>query len=990
MKRFIAFFLVFCMILPVVPAQAASMGGPCGENVSYKYNLSSYSLTISGTGPMEDYQAVSNGDYWSGGKSPGWNYYVKQAEIQEGVTHIGNYAFYDRSMLTLVMIPKSVTSIGNGAFLNCHNLSVVQYAGSKADWEKITIGTGNQKLTSAEIRFTEEAPEETTEPEEEKEYQLSVYATDRSLSVSRGDYLKLLCTLRSGEETVTDWASPACVVGTKNVIQVGGWEKTENGAYWLTVTGLKAGTSSVTVTDSVSGANVTLDITVNDTDAIPYTDLITNVPHFYPQVFGDRDTLTNFYNISGMYMRDFPYASEIKPVNGYYNLSFTLYSTSSMYGSVDVYDKDGNWRSATRINKFPPTPTSIFEIGADTFLLVADAFQGATLSYTANSFSAETKVSIKVPVGGYFTISNNALESPSCMLYNSLDLMLETLSLGADVTFTAKDLIDIQDEIVAQALLKPAFLDAFLSQTNDFIKDSYQSATLKNTADFISEFTNISVEILADQGIDVWAILKAALNISTDVAVKVLTPKFISATLGLLLTGNKAVNMLCQAVEIKYCEDNDYVVLHTADSGKTICGVQVKDENSVLPEGALMQVFRVGEYADFAYELEGQPMQAENFTLYNICFTKGGKEVNPSGQVEVMIPKPEGYRDCVILHQQEDGSWTPVNYWTAEGIVHFYVNHFSLFAVVDKGGIGGDAVARVFGADRYATAFKAADTLKAALGVSQFQNIIVACGTNFPDALAGTYLAAQKSAPILLVKGNNVAELNEYIRNNLASGGTLYLLGDNGVVPDSVGKGISGITIKRLGGATRYDTNLLILQEAGVGNKDIIVCTGLNFADSLSASATGLPILLVKDGLYDSQKEFLKNNGGNFIIVGGTNAVNTTVEKQLASYGSVKRLAGSTRYDTSVLVAKEFFQSPTSAVLAYAKNFPDGLSGGPLAYTLNAPLILTDNSKPTAAVTYATGAGIRSGYVLGGTGLISDKVVKNIFSMAENQNINVN
>ena len=49
-------------------------------------------------------------------------------------------------------------------------------------------------------------------------------------------------------------------------------------------------------------------------------------------------------------------------------------------------------------------------------------------------------------------------------------------------------------------------------------------------------------------------------------------------------------------------------------------------------------------------------------------------------------------------------------------------------------------------------------------------------------------------------------------------------------------------------------------------------------------------------------------------------------------------------------------------------------------YALNAPLILTDNSKPTAAVTYATGAGIKSGYVLGGTGLISDKVVKNIFS----------
>ena len=298
-------------------------------------------------------------------------------------------------------------------------------------------------------------------------------------------------------------------------------------------------------------------------------------------------------------------------------------------------------------------------------------------------------------------------------------------------------------------------------------------------------------------------------------------------------------------------------------------------------------------------------------------------------------------------------------------------------------------VTRVFGADRYQTAFKAADTLKAQLGVSKFQNVIVASGTGFADALAGSYLAAMKNAPILLVRGANVNDVKNYIKANLASGGTVYLLGGVNAVPQTMETGLDGFKVKRLGGANRYDTNLLILQEAGVGNKDIIVCTGLNFADSLSASATGLPILLVKDGLYANQKEFLKNNGGNFIVVGGTNAVNATVEKQLASYGGVKRLAGNTRYDTSVLVAKEFFKAPKSAVLAYAQNFPDGLSGGPLAYALKAPLILTDNNKPAAAVTYATGAGIKSGYALGGTGLISDKVVKNIFSMASGSVIQV-
>lgn len=298
-----------------------------------------------------------------------------------------------------------------------------------------------------------------------------------------------------------------------------------------------------------------------------------------------------------------------------------------------------------------------------------------------------------------------------------------------------------------------------------------------------------------------------------------------------------------------------------------------------------------------------------------------------------------------------------------------------------------NSVTRIFGADRYATSIGTADTLKNKLGAEKFSSIVVASGVGFPDALAGSYLAAVKNAPILLVRENNINEVKDYIKANLAAGGTVYLLGGINAVPKAMEAGVDGFHVKRLGGATRYETNLLILQEAGVEGKDIFVCTGLNFADSLSASATGLPILLVKDGLNPSQTEFLSKVSGNFIIVGGAAAVNATVETQLASHGSVKRLAGNNRYDTSVLVAKEFFAEPTFAVLAYAQNFPDGLSGGPLAYALNAPLILTDSNKPSSAVNYVTSLGIKSGYVLGGSGLISDSVVKKVFSMAADDTI---
>ena len=45
--------------------------------------------------------------------------------IPEGITSIGNYAFYGRTGLTSMTIPSSVTSIGNQSFANCENLAVV-------------------------------------------------------------------------------------------------------------------------------------------------------------------------------------------------------------------------------------------------------------------------------------------------------------------------------------------------------------------------------------------------------------------------------------------------------------------------------------------------------------------------------------------------------------------------------------------------------------------------------------------------------------------------------------------------------------------------------------------------------------------------------------------------------------------------------------------------------------------------------------------------
>lgn len=294
---------------------------------------------------------------------------------------------------------------------------------------------------------------------------------------------------------------------------------------------------------------------------------------------------------------------------------------------------------------------------------------------------------------------------------------------------------------------------------------------------------------------------------------------------------------------------------------------------------------------------------------------------------------------------------------------------------------------RIFGDNRYETAFAAADMLKENLGVSKFDAVIIAYGTDFADALSGSYLAAVKNAPILLTNSRHVEDVTDYVKANLKADGTVYLLGGTAVVSADFETTLKDFQVVRLFGSNRYATNVDILEEAGVGSRDILICTGKSFADSLSASGTNLPILLVKDSLNDLQKEFLKGlDGNNIYIIGGTGAVSEEIEaeiKAMTNIGTLERIGGKNRYETSVLVAHKLVGSSSTVVLAYAQNFPDGLCGGPLAVSLGAPLILTADNKDAAAQEYVYRYKISNAVVLGGEALISDETVEHIFSPME-------
>ena len=113
------FLLFFICFLNALNINARVYEGSCGDNVKYSLDTSTGLLKITGTGAMKK-NTFDTSVPWYSNRS-----YIKAVEISNGVTTIGDYAFYSCSNLVSITIPNSVTSIEKNVFWNCSNLTSV-------------------------------------------------------------------------------------------------------------------------------------------------------------------------------------------------------------------------------------------------------------------------------------------------------------------------------------------------------------------------------------------------------------------------------------------------------------------------------------------------------------------------------------------------------------------------------------------------------------------------------------------------------------------------------------------------------------------------------------------------------------------------------------------------------------------------------------------------------------------------------------------------
>jgi hypothetical protein len=325
---------------------------------------------------------------------------------------------------------------------------------------------------------------------------------------------------------------------------------------------------------------------------------------------------------------------------------------------------------------------------------------------------------------------------------------------------------------------------------------------------------------------------------------------------------------------------------------------------------------------------------------------------------------------------------------------------------------GQTAVGRLNGSDRVQTAVKISQNQWFAPGgnsfVGQADAVVLARSDKFPDALAGAPLAQFKHGPLLLTDPTYLdpaadAEINRI----LPKGKTVYILGGPAALSTGIDARLAGegYKIQRLYGTDRFATALQIAKVGLNDPKKVVVATGQNFADALSAgplAAGPLATRTYPDDILGQPAAVVLTDGPVFAdqatsdyvksklqadkpgadcttvtIVGG--AAKAAVTPIAAGSCWDDKLVGADRYATSKLVYDRF-SNVWNVVVATGEDFPDALAGGAYAANLAVPLLLTDPhsvSPGVAAVAKAAFSqnGVLGITVLGGRAAVSDYVV---------------
>lgn len=285
-------------------------------------------------------------------------------------------------------------------------------------------------------------------------------------------------------------------------------------------------------------------------------------------------------------------------------------------------------------------------------------------------------------------------------------------------------------------------------------------------------------------------------------------------------------------------------------------------------------------------------------------------------------------------------------------------------------------VIRISGKDRTETAIEFSKK-----NFSKSKYVIIADGKNFADPLVSTTLAARLKAPILLTVENNIEETVKSEIKRLGAEEIIIVGGPRSVSEDKRTqlKEYDLNQVERVYGQSRYDTSVnlseKLIKEFDVSKEKVILASGETFADVLSVSPYSIklnrPILLTTaNSLPESVSKYIENKKTEEVLfVGGESTITSSIEENIDKrVKNSKRIAGSNRYETSILIAKEAFATNEKAYITSGEVFADGLVSGAASFKGEEKAVILTPEKSLLDLTrnYIEKSNIKQLIIVGG------------------------
>ena len=983
MRRLLSALLVLSLVLTILPIMAfaatvdSGEWGQDGSDVTWSLD-SNGKLTISGTGKMTDCYLVSNtsaGEDWF----RGWDSHmddIKSVVIENGISYIGEYSFQGAQNLKSVTIANSVKEIGRSAFANCDSLT------------SISFGTGLTK-TGIEVFYGCDGLETLSLPNVDVAYGDTVFGKCTRLKN---------ITIPAKQTTIAEAMFEGCTSITS--ITIPNTVKVIEGSAFHGCTKLK----SITLPNSITEIGYQTFQSCDALTSITIPDSVTVIDDYAFESCGSLKSITLPANLKEMGSDVFAYCNVLTSVTVPAKVSRMRHTFESAYGietirfmghapvcgsnlfsgiTATVYYPSNfdSWTEEFRQDYGGTITWKSFVSDADPGEIRATGSCGENVSWTLK-YDGTLIISGTGPMEGYST-QPDWYDFKDKVKAVEIQKGVTTIGNGAFYEHDALEKVSIANTVTT--IGSSSFFRCYALkkvQIPDSVQEIYARAFAQCTG--LTEVVMGNGVTTIDEGVfqECTSLSKVTLSENLSQAERNLFSQCTALT---------EIQIPASLTEIP----------SEMFSFSGLKKIVIPDAVTSIGSSAFYECSALSEiHFDGLVppSIDGSSFSGVTATAYYPDTDAWTEDMlqDYGGTLTWVSYHVHNFDDAVAVFDAE----TKTHSWACVGCGEPKTESCTFESVIleeatlDEYGVcrytctvcGGSyeqqVMYRISGDNRAATALAAADELKEILGVDSFDTIIIASGTNFADALAGSYLAAETGAPILLYTNNYEDELADYVSENLTDSGKVYILGGTYSVPETVENALldQGFEADRLAGDSRFETNLAILEEAGVSGEEILVCTAYNFADSLSASAVGQPILLVNKNLTADQKEFLSGST-SFAIIGGVNSVSEDVEAELKTLGDVIRVSGDSREETSAALAQRYFTAPDYAVLAYSRNFPDGLCGGPLAYALGAPLLLTNSGAEAAAAEYVAEKGITKGVILGGPNSVSDATANLVFSI---------